>query len=264
MNAKSCLILVLVMLAIRALATDVWYGDAAATSQNGRFVIIGKSPENIKKHPEPFQQNFTFELRDTKAKKTLWSFKTGEDDEPGGSLYVSNEGLVVRLGVWETLWLIRPSGERVKLGNVFEHLPKSEVEAFCDQTTAGTFWAQFSWREFVTVDEKDYFYIRTYWGRYIVIDLDKGQITKSKALAQKLETKLVKKAGEILSLERKELWSHCESCEGNHPSRVVARSLMVLELHKVPKRDRIVEEFRSVKDNHMHNVVEHIERLRKP
>jgi hypothetical protein len=263
MIPKLSPLLAFVLLAPETLATDVWYRDTDAISPNGRFVATGKSPENRKKHPRPFQRNFAFKLRDTEANRTLWEFATGEEGEPGGSLYVSDKGLVVRLGAFENLWLIRPEGEQIALGNVFDHLPKSEVDAFCDRTTAGTFWSQLSSSDFVAIDGRDYFYIRTYWGRYIVIDLEKATISNAKSLERKLETQLVRKAHGILSLERNDLWSTCESCGGRHPSTEVARFLMILELHRISGRDRIIEAFGSVEDNHMHDVVEHIGRLRK-
>lgn len=245
-------------------ATDVWYDDAEGKSLNERYVATSKSPENRKKNPGAFQSNFSFELYDTKLKKTLWNFKSGEDDEPGGMLYVSDQGEVIRLGGWQTLWLIRKSGEKIKFGNVFDYLPKGEVNKFCYDTTAGIFWQQFSKQGFERINDKDYFYIRTYWGRYIVIDISAGSISKSREVQMGLESKLLKESKSILTLHKKDLWLDCKSCGGKHPSSDVADSLMILELHKIPKRERIIDLFRSVKNNHMFDVVDYIDRMRKP
>ncbi len=50
------------------------------------------------------------------------------------------------------------------------------------------------------------------------------------------------------------------------PSQVAeaARMLMVLEVHGVRGRERVIDAYRRVRDNHQFGVVEYIERLRGP
>ena len=129
--------------------TDRWFGDVEAASSSGPYVATAKSPDNRSKDPKPFQSNFKFSLRDTRNGTKLWEFT--DPDEPAGALFVSDTGRVVALSGHDGLTCIRTSGERIKLGDVFDLLSKEEVDKYCDRTSAGVFWDQFSWRGFLNV-----------------------------------------------------------------------------------------------------------------
>lgn len=245
-----------------AVATPVWYSDTEAVSANGRYVTTSKSPENRKRHPEPFQSNFTIELRDTATNSRLWRFKTGKDSEPGGALYVADDGTVIRIGVHDTLWLIRPTGVQIKLGNAFSLLPEDETDAYCDHTTAGVFWTQYSWRTFITIDGREYFFLRTFWGRYLVIDLEKEELCNQVSVARKIESRLLKSARNILTADSESYWTPCKSCGGRHPASSIARDLLVLELHKIKGRERIIRAYRCGNDDSQFGILDHVERIR--
>ncbi|MCP5536444.1 MAG: hypothetical protein H7A51_09455 [Akkermansiaceae bacterium] len=213
--------------------------------------------------PESAHYSCTFELRDTLTQKRLWQFKTGDDDEPGGIALRVGPGRGHQDGVYETIWLIRKSGEQIKLGQVFDYLPKAEVTAYCDDTTAGTFWSQFSWREFIKLDGREYFFIRTYWGRYILVDLANGRINNKKKISATIESSILKRSRGAIELENKKLWADCKSCGGKHPDSQAARSLLVLELHQIRGREYLISEFGKLEDHSMHDVNEHVERLRR-
>jgi hypothetical protein len=248
----------------QASATDVRHPDSEAKSANGNYLATGKSPENVEKAPKPFQKNFTFALQDLKHKKILWSFDTGDKGEPGGSLFVSNNGLVIRLGGWQTLSLIRPSGEQIKLGNALDQIPKNEIRSYCNETTAGTFWSQYSWMRFSQVGEKSTFYIRTYWGRYLIVDLKAGKLVTDMQIVDKIETTILNESRAILSIKDDELLVPCPSCGGKHPDADISRALLVLEMHKIAGRERLITALRKATGQHNDGPLEYIDRLKKP
>lgn len=244
-------------------ATDRWYSDAETRSANGRFVATSRSPENRKSTPGPFQTDFTFTLRDTIAKKVLWRFEQ-PSSEPGGALFVSDSGDVARLGVYSSLWLFRRTGERIMLGNVLEIVGKPEVERYCDDTTAGVFWSQFSWDGFHrTATGKDYFYVRTYWGRRIVVDVARGRITNEKSVHGEIERTVLAQAIRSLQIPETQLWEKCSSCGGMHFNEQLKRSVFVLEQHKIRGRERLIGRIAGKDDGHVHSVGEHLSRVRK-
>lgn len=258
------LISILAALAVaQASATDVWYPDSEAKSANGNYLATGKSPANVEKAPKPFQKNFTFALKDLEQKKVLWSFNTGDEGEPGGSLFVSDNGWVIRLGGWQNLWLIRPTGEQIRLGNVLQQIPKNEIRSYCNETTAGTFWSRFSWMRFSQVGEKSIFYIRTYWGRYLIVDLKIGELITDKEIADKIETTILNESRGILSVKDDGLLIPCPTCDGKHPDEDISRALLVLEMHKIAGRERIITALRKT-DQCDAGPLESIDRLQNP
>lgn len=248
----------------QASATDVWYPDSEAKSANGHYLATGKSLANVEKAPKPFQKNFTFALQDLEQKKVLWSFNTGDEGEPGGSLFVSDNGWVIRLGGWQTLGLIRPSGEQIRLGNALKQIPENEIRSYCNETTAGTFWSQFSWMRFSQVGEKSVFYIRTYWGRYLIVDLKAGKLVTDKQIVDKIETTILNESRAILSVKNDELLVPCPSCGGKHPDADISRALLVLEMHKVAGRERIITALRKATGQYNDGPLGYIDRLKKP
>src|SRR5262245_16686819 len=50
-------------------------------------------------------------------------------------------------------------------------IPKRDYEKYVLDTTAGPKWEDYAFSYFVTVDGKDYFCVRTWWDRRIVLDL---------------------------------------------------------------------------------------------
>lgn len=231
--------LILMLLAPRAHAPDRWYGDVRASSLDGRFLATAASPENRKRNPAPFQHDFPFSLTDTRAHKLLWRYRGGEDSEPAGELFVSNSGRVISLSGHDGLTLFRSSGVRIVLPGVFELLPKREVQRFCDETTAGTFWQQFSWTGFTQVAGKEYFYIRTYWGHYILVDLEHERISADRSARHAIEAQVLAEARKIKSLPAKKYRTYCAHCESMEVNPAIQKGVFVLLHH----HDRDIDAF---------------------
>jgi hypothetical protein len=255
------MIIVLALVA-PVLGTNRWFADTETRSSNGRFHATAKSPDNRKRNPPPFQGDFVFTLRDTVAKRTLWQFKQ-PDHEAGGTLYVSDSGDVIRRGVVDTLWLIRPTDEQIKLGNAQEEIPRREVDHYCQWSTAGLFWSQFSWIGFHPVDGQEFFYIRTYWGRTIAVDLARGRFTSAKSVRESIEAAVLARANVALQTPADQLWTKCESCGGKHLNPELKRSVLVLEQHKAVGRERILKALEGVEDHHIDKIDDALAAVRK-
>ena len=255
------LLLILVISTPDALATDVWFGDTEASSANGRFLAKAESPENRKQRPHAFQRNFTYSLTDTQTHRVLWRYKSGKDAEPAGPLFVSDGGEVVSLGGFNGLTLFHPSGERVVLPGVFELLREAEVKKFCEETTAGTFWEQFSWNGFTRVDGKDYFYIRTYWGRYIMIDLQKGGISTSSTVQRVIEDQILKESQKIRTLPPEKYRTYCDYCKAMEVNPAIQKGIFVLVLHHEKDVDRFLKLIFSADDAIMPDAKDYLPRL---
>jgi hypothetical protein len=225
------LLFILAFLAPAAFATDVWFPDVKASSQNGTFLAKAESPENRKKHPAPFQGDFTYSLTDTRTHKLLWRYKGGRDSEPAGQLFVSNSGKVIALGGRDSLTLFRRSGEHVAMPDVFQLLPRREVAKYCDETSAGTLWDQFSWTGFADVSGKEYFYIRTYWGRYILVDLERSRLSADRTVRKQVEFQVLEEARKIESLPRSKYRTYCPKCGMYEVNPDIQKGIFVLVLH---------------------------------
>jgi hypothetical protein len=254
-------LLFLLVLAQTALATDVWFGDVEATSPDRRYRATAKSPENRKKEPGPFQNNFTFSLSDTHSQKRLWRYGGGADSEPAGSLFVSNSGRVISLGGYDRLTFFRPSGERIVLPGVFEILPKREVEKFCDTTTAGTFWSQFSWNGFFRSDGREYFFIRTYWGRYILVDLERERISTERRVEHEIEETVLSEARQIRSLPAKKYRTYCAHCRSMEVNPTIQKGAFVLVRHHEKDLDVFLRLIFSANDHIFPDAKEYLPRL---
>jgi hypothetical protein len=243
-----------------AYATDRWFGDIEAKSRNGRYVAAAKSPDNRSKDPKPFQSNFKYTLQDKSAGKKLWEFT--DRDEPAGELFVSDTGKVVALSGYNGLTYIRTSGERIKFGRVVDLIPKKEVERYCDETSVGVFWSQFSWRGFLNVKGNEYFYIRTYWGRIFVIDLEGGTLSESGVAKQAVESAVHAKAKEILAIPRKAYWQPCPECGGRHINENLSKGIFVLVQHNEKGIAGILKFIKESDDNHMFHPRDYLSRMR--
>ncbi|MEL6109526.1 MAG: hypothetical protein AAFU85_26250, partial [Planctomycetota bacterium] len=104
----------IVALSAGADATDVFFPDAKAVSENGRFTVEGKSPGNAGPSRRPFARNFTYTLFDAETSKTIWTRKQDKDEDPCAGLFVNKEGwVVIRTGTYDTLVCVNPKGQVV-------------------------------------------------------------------------------------------------------------------------------------------------------
>ena len=254
-------LIILGLLALDCVATDVWYSDVEARSPSGRYVATARSPENRKKEPRPFAGDFTFSLRDTKTRRVLWRYNGGPNSEPAGALYVSDSGAVISVGSYDALTLFKLSGERIQLPGIFELLPRREVKRYADESSIGTLWSQFSWKGFLNVRAKEFFYIRTYWRRTIVIDTELGRIAKEWSVKRAVEAHILAEAKKTLALPEKDYWERCEACGGKHINDAIKRSVFVLARHKVKGREKLLRLVNSGRDGHVFDTREYFDRL---
>jgi hypothetical protein len=255
------LLLIFILLAQTARATDRSYKDIKASSPDGHFLAKAESPENRKSKSAPFQSNFTFSLTDLHTQKLLWRYRGGEDSEPAGALFVSNSGRVISLGGYDQLTLFRPSGERIQLPGIFDLLPKRDVKRYCDATTAGTFWQQFSWKGFLNVAGREYFYIRTYWGRYILVDLERERIATDRSVRDTIEAHVLAEARKIKLLPAKKYRTYCAECDSMEVNPAIQKAIFVLVQYQEGGIDAFMRLIFSSNDNISPDAKDYLPRL---
>lgn len=173
-------------------ATDRFFADLSAKSADGHWRVEAKSPDNRSGDPwsKPFQENFAYVLRHDG--RLLWSRKQGSGwpagyHEPSPiKLSVSNSGRVVITTGWNTLMVVGSDGGPLveidpahgRFGGVSpenELFPEKERNTNVSRTTAGHFWRSGSIDFFHEDAEGPVYVLRTYWGRWIVLDLKTGK-----------------------------------------------------------------------------------------
>ena len=168
--------------------TDLYFRDLEATSPSGRYRLTAKSPGNAtpSSRQTPFQQDFVYLFRDTKAGKDLWTRKQPEDkptviqDEEGKPDVYRNwkenppVGLYVQDDGWSVLWLagdelaaIRRDGKETgRVDILSDALSNEERKHYVHYTTAGLMWGR-ERSYFTTQEGRSYFVVRTWWGHRV-------------------------------------------------------------------------------------------------
>lgn len=187
---------VLLLGADRAGATDRHFADIIAYSPNGYYEVQAKSPDNASSKPDrrAFQSNFVYTCIDKKAGKTLWIRKQpmGEpilldkdshteipspnEDSPI-AIFVSDDGWTVIRTDWDELIAVNNTGRdtcNIKL--LATAITKEEYKKYVHETTAGPMWAEHSLWYFLKVNDRQLFVIRPWWGRRLIIDIEKGKL----------------------------------------------------------------------------------------
>jgi hypothetical protein len=180
--------------------TAVFYPDCKAVSPNGHFLIEARSPHNgtishrdgtpasdqefAFKYRE-HQSDFRYRLIDKQTDQVVWERWQDAEDSPH-ELIVSNHGwsIIRTHGFQPEVIAVSPAGhDRCRVRIVGEEFDSSnEVEKVASSwlaqraqfTTAGVFWTGYSWPYFYHKDTLNLFVCRTWWGKRLVIDLDKG------------------------------------------------------------------------------------------
>jgi len=170
------LTLSIALCALAAHATDVFYSDTHALSENARYKVEAKSPDNKRGNWEkPFARDFAYTLTDLQAKKTLWKRNQGEQEGSCRALYVDNDGWVVIATGWDDLIFVAPTGEDTGTLDILKDaFTADEREQYVHNTTAGPMWAGYSTWYFVRAGQQRLFVIRPWWGRRIISDVEKG------------------------------------------------------------------------------------------
>ena len=190
------LVVLVLILTTRTEATDRFYSDKEGKSASRRYVVTAKSPDNQQEAGrKAFQASFVYTCTDTRSGKILWtrkqpmgeplqlgndSSKTYSFPEEGSpiSIYVSDSGHTVIYTGLQELILIDINGKETSRLNILEDgLTKDEKEKYVSDTSAGPMWAGRSHWYFVEADSREFFVIRPWWGRHLIIELATGRIT---------------------------------------------------------------------------------------
>lgn len=160
-----------------AMATDRWFADVEAVSQNGRFRFTAKSPDNATEKPRAFQSNFKYELVDTASGKVLWTRGQKHEYEPAPvNAWVTDEGGVIVETSWSEFNVFGADSPKPKAShNFLELLPKADSEKFVHQTTAGSMWTQGRLVYLADHDGVSLLVVRAWWGWRLVIDIASGK-----------------------------------------------------------------------------------------
>lgn len=164
--------------ALTSQATDVFYMDSKSVSENGRYQIDAKSPDNQGGNGEkPFARNFTYTLSDLETSKTVWTRQQGEREGSCGQLYVDNDGWVVIRTGWNSVIVVSPAGQDTGTVNILtESLSPREREDYVRYSTAGPIWSGYSTWYFVRQSRQRLFIVRPWWDRRTIIDIEKGTL----------------------------------------------------------------------------------------
>ncbi|MCF7957951.1 MAG: hypothetical protein K9M57_05825 [Phycisphaerae bacterium] len=159
--------------------TNRYYSDIVEYSSNGRFKVEATSPDNSHGEGEPFQDDFTYRLYDVVKGECLWKRKQPMEEASPVSLFVSDAGWVV---IWTScieLIMVGIDGRDCGMVDMWWNgLTKEEREKYSMETTAGPMWEGHSMKYFANYESKDYFVMRTWWSRRIIIDLEEGKLIR--------------------------------------------------------------------------------------
>ena len=255
-----------ILLSPRTEATDRFYSDKEAKSHSGRYAVKAISPENrAAKTNRAFQKNFIYTCKDTISGKTLWtrnqpmgkpqqfgddpsSIYTPEKEGSPSSIYISDSGYTVIYTGWQELIVIDISGKETgKLDVLADGLTKEENEKYVISTTAGPMWAGRSHWYFVEANSQEFFVIRPWWGRHLIIELATGRIKpvtealgKATAKAERFYVIGVLQGALEGSIEK------CDCCGGAHKAAFAAYLAGVLKIKEVVPALRKLEADSSI------------------
>ncbi|MFM2242956.1 MAG: hypothetical protein RLZ97_1811 [Verrucomicrobiota bacterium] len=264
-NITLLSIVVANLLTTRAEATDRFFGDEEGMSPSGRYVVTAKSPENQEDGYKAFQANFLYTFTDTRSGEVLWTRKQpmGEPiqigDDPSVtetfpvegspvSIHVSDSGDTVICTADDELILISLTGKETgKIHLLRDGFTQDEREKYVSETTIGPMWAGRSHWYFVGADSREYFVIRPWWGRHVILDLETGKITPSfdaleKAIATAERAYVIK----ILQGALDGTIEKCDCCGGPHEAAFAAYLAGVLNIKEVLPALRKLEDDASI------------------
>jgi hypothetical protein len=252
-RTQALLLVILVfLLTISAEATDRFFSDEEGKSASGRYVVTAKSPENQGGERKAFQASFVYTCTDTQSGKILWTRKQpmGEPVQLGNdpsmthsfpdegspvSIYVSDSGHTVIYTGFQELILINLTGkETSKIDVLGDGLTKDEREKYVSDTTAGPMWAGRSHWYFVEAESREYFVIRPWWGRHVILDLSTGKMTPPTEALRKATAEAEK--AYVISVLQGALdgtIKKCDCCGGPHKAAFAAYLAGVLKIKDV-------------------------------
>lgn len=256
------LVVLVFLLPIRTEATDRFFSDEEGKSASGRYVVTAKSPDNqggVVRNT--FQASFVYTCKDTQSGTILWTRKqpmgkpvqlgndpsrphSFPDEGSPVSIYVSDSGHTVIYTGFQELILINLTGKETNKLNVLEDgLTKDEREKYVSDTTAGPMWAGQSHWYFVEADSREYFVIRPWWGRHVILDLATGRISPPTEALRNATAKAEK--AYVISILQGALdgtIKKCECCAGPHEAAFAAYLAGVLKIKEAIPALRKIED----------------------
>lgn len=249
------------LVALQARGTERFFTDIEATSFSGRFAVFATSPDNrTKGRPKAFQRDFKYTCKNTNSGKTLWTRDQpmsepepwGDDptdlfsDEEEGApcrIYVSDSGCTVIYTSWEDLVLVDLKGKDIAKVNILNDcLTKEEHEEYVSQTTGGPIWGDRSHWYFVTSDSREYFVIRPWWGRQLIIDLSTGAVmAPTKGLDEAMGKAERDYVRTVLKALLEGTLEKCDCCSESYEADFAAYLAGVLKVPEVVPALRMLE-----------------------
>ena len=177
---KSALSLLFVTFAFCSFPTDRFYEDLHVSSMSGRYRVDATSPDNAKKGYHPFQDDFTYRCVDTKTGDIVWTRKQPESEGSPASINVSDSGVTIVYTAYHNIMVVSPAGNVTrKIDFLDDALTDDENQKFVHQTTAGPMWAGLSISYFFEHKSREYYSIRPWWGRRVIVDVKNGELQQS-------------------------------------------------------------------------------------
>ena len=229
-------ITVIYLVSMQAGATDRFFYDIDSCSQSKQYRVTAKSPDNQKQNERvAFQASFVYECTDMQTRQVLWTRNQpmgkpefwGDDPKNTytpileGSpcrIYVSDSGYSVIYTSWDELVIVDPKGkENGKVNILKDCLTKDENDKYVSQTTAGPMWAGRSYWYFVSVESKEYFIIRPWWGKHLIIELATAAITiPTDSIAMAIQKSEKDYVLGVLKTVLDGTMKKCDCCGGSH------------------------------------------------
>lgn len=245
----------------QAEATDRIFSDIEESSPSGNYRVTAKSPQNEKPTGRvSFQSGFVYECTDTATKEVLWTRKQamGEPEKLGdgstdtyipaleGSpsrLYVSDSGFTVIYTGWGELIVVGPKGkESGKIKVLEDCFTEDEYNMYVSDTTAGPMWEGRSHWYFVSAESKEYFIIRPWWGRHMIIEVTTGTIeTQTESISKAAWRAEEEYVLSVLKTVVDGTARRCDCCGGSHEAVFAAYLSGVLKVHDALPALRMLE-----------------------
>jgi len=243
MRARILLFAAAACLCTDGYCTNRYYSDHTALSPNGRYEAAATSPDNKNgPYKVPFQRNFTIVLREKASGKVLWEYKQKKDEASPCMLAPTDDGYLVMRDAWDGYYVFDKQGTPKRVASPLEDMPKAEREKFTDETTAGVMWLQYSRQGFFADGDTTYFYLRTYWGRFTVIDFAAAKAARNAALEAKIEARVVGDVQAWLKTFNGEFYEKCPDCGGKHLREDLVDNLFIIKKHALPGGQKLLED----------------------
>ncbi len=234
--------LLLVTTAFPALATDLFFRDLAAKSENGRYECTATSPDNREGPEIPFAKDFTIAFRDANTEEVLWTHKQREDEASPVQLIPTDDGHLIMQNAWDQLYVFDRQGDPRKVLDIWRAFPEDETERFTDSTTAGVMWAQYSKQGFFVDGSGSYFYIRTYWGRLVIIDIEARRWVQEPTIMRRVEDAIVQETRSWMRAFDNSYYSKCDSCGEQHLREDIEENAFIIKQYDLQGGRKLIKQ----------------------